>query len=57
MTKLVKTGDKIGVATQAQGYRVAVVPHPRFKGMWQFELKGEIWIASDYVFVEGSTIE
>ena len=57
MTKLIKSGENIGVAKQVQGYRVEVISHPTVKNMWQFEFCGEKWIASDYAFVEGSTIE
>ena len=57
MTKLIKTGENIGVAKQVQGYRVEVVPHPKNKGMWQFKTNEGTWIASDYAFVEGSTME
>ena len=57
MTKLIKSGENIGVAKQVQGYRVEVIPHTRFKGLWQFEFCGEKWIASDNAFVDGSTIE
>ena len=52
MKKIIKTGENIGVAKQVQGQIVEAVPHPRFKGMWQFQIGEEIWIASDYAFKE-----
>lgn len=53
MKKVIKTGDdKLGVAKQTQGHVVEAIPHPRFEGLWQFELFGEKWMASDYAFVE-----
>lgn len=51
MIKLIKSGKNIGVAEQVQGHRVEVIPHPTVKNMWQFEFRGEKWIASDYAFV------
>lgn len=55
MTRLIKSGENIGVAKQVQGYRVEVIPHPTVKNMWQFEFCGEKWIASDYAFVNEET--
>lgn len=52
MKKTIKSGKNIGVVVQNQGETVEVIPHPRFKGMWQFEWNGELWMASDYAFVE-----
>lgn len=52
MKRTTKTGKNIGVATKIQGQTVDVIPHPKYKGMWQFELDGEKWIASDYTFKE-----
>lgn len=57
MTKLIKSGDNIGVAKQVQGYRVHVEPHPVYKNTWKFEMFGHVWVASDYAFVEGSDKE
>lgn len=57
MTKLIKSGENIGVAKQVQGYRVEVIPHPKYKGLWQFKTNEGAWVASDYAFVEDSTIE
>lgn len=50
MKKTIKTGKNIGVAEQIQGLTVEVRPHPKFKGLWQFEVLGETWMASDYAF-------
>jgi len=52
MKKTVKNGmgKNIGVAKQVQGQVVKVIPHPKFKGLWQFKAFGEIWVASDYAF-------
>ena len=50
MKKTIKTGENIGVAKQVQGLTVEVVQHPKFKGLWQFRIGEEIWIASDYAF-------
>lgn len=52
MKKTIKTGNNIGIAKQTQGQSVEVIPHPAFKNLWQFELNGEKWIASDYAFEE-----
>lgn len=52
MKKTIKTGKNIGVAIQVQGQTVDVIPHPRYKNLWRFEFDGEIWVASDYAFVE-----
>ena len=52
MKRIIKTAKNIGVATKVQGQTVDVIPHPRYKGMWQFEFDGDKWIASDYAFVE-----
>ena len=52
ITRTVKSGKNIGIAEQVQGKTVDVKPHPRFKGMWLFEFKGETWIASDYAFID-----
>lgn len=59
MKKVIKNGmgKDIGVAKQVQGKVVEVIPHPKFKGLWQFKFRGEIWMASDYAFVNESTIE
>lgn len=50
--RTIKSGKNIGVAVQVQGQTVDVIPHPRLKGLWQFEFEGEKWMASDYAFVE-----
>lgn len=52
MKKAIKNGmgKDIGVAKQVQGQVVDVIPHPKFKGLWQFKAFGEIWMASDFVF-------
>lgn len=52
MLRTIKSGANIGVAVQVQGQTVEVIPHPRFKGLWQFEFNSEKWIASDYAFME-----
>ena len=55
MEKLVRTikiGKNIGIAEQVQGLTVEVLPHPKFIGLWKFEVNGETWMASDYAFVE-----
>ena len=52
MLKTIKSGKNIGIAEQVQGQTVYAIPHPRFKGLWQYEFKGEKWIASDYAFTE-----
>ena len=52
MKKIIKTGENIGVAKQVQGHIVDAVPHPKHKGMWQFIVGDETWIASDYAFKE-----
>lgn len=51
MTRIIKSGKNIGIAEQVQGKTADVKPHPRFKGMWLFEFKGETWIASDYAII------
>lgn len=52
MKKVIKNGmgKDIGIAKQVQGQIVEVILHPKFKGLWQFEAFGEIWMASDYAF-------
>lgn len=50
MKKVIKSGDKIGIAKQVQGYVVEAMPHPKYKGLWQFQMFGEVWVASDYAF-------
>ena len=54
MRKIIKNGmgKDIGVAKQVQG----AISHPKFKGLWQFNAFGEIWMASDYAFVDESTM-
>ena len=52
MKKTIKQGKNNGIAIQVQDQTVDVIPHPRFKGLWQFEFEGELWMASDYAFVE-----
>ena len=52
MKKTIKKGKNNGIAVQVQGQTVEVIPHPRFKGLCQFEFEGELWMASDYAFVE-----
>lgn len=53
MKKTIKTGgDKVGIAKQVQGFTVDVIPHPKYKGFWQFEFIGDTWVASDYAFTE-----
>lgn len=52
MKKVIKVGENIGVAKQVQGKVVEAIPHPRFKGLWQFEFCGEKWMASNYAFKE-----
>lgn len=54
MRKIIKNGMEkdIGVAKQVQGQVVEVIPHPRFKGLWQFKKFGKTWVASDYSFVD-----
>ena len=49
-------GKDIGVAKQVQGQVVEAISHPKFKGLWQFNAFGEIWMASDYAFVDESTM-
>lgn len=43
-------GIDVGIAKQVQGQIVEVIPHPKFKSLWQFEAFCEIWMASDYAF-------
>ena len=50
MLRTIKSGTNIGIAVQVQGQTVEVIPHSRFKGLWQFEFNGETWMASDYAF-------
>lgn len=52
MKKIIKNGmgKDIGIAKQVQGQVVEVIPHPKFKGLWQFKVFGETWVASDYAF-------
>ena len=50
--KIIKIGDNIGIAKQVHGKIVNVIPHPKFKGLWQFKFSGEKWVASDYAFKE-----
>ncbi len=52
MKKAIKNGMEkdIGVAKQVQGQVVEVTPHPKFKGLWQFKVFGENWMASNYAF-------
>lgn len=52
MKKVIKNGmgKDIGIAKQVQGQIVEVIPHPKFKGLWQFKIFGETWIASNYAF-------
>lgn len=50
MKKKIRSGKNIGIAEQVQGLTVDVMPHPVVKTMYQFEVKGEKWIASDYAF-------
>ncbi|MDE7252572.1 MAG: hypothetical protein K2O32_06480 [Acetatifactor sp.] len=52
MKKTIKNsmGNDIGVAKQVQGQVVEVIPHPKFKGLWQFKAFGEVWMESDYAF-------
>ncbi len=57
MRKIIKIGENIGVAKQVQGHIVEVVPHPKFKGMWQFQIGDEKWIASDYAFKETELVD
>ena len=60
MKKVIKSGKNIGVAQQVQGLEVDTIPHPKFNGLWQFQVdvktdKGiikETWMASDYAFKE-----
>ena len=52
MLRTIKSGANIGVAVQVQGQTVEVTQHPRFKGLWQFEYADELWMASNYAFVE-----
>lgn len=47
-----KYGDKCGIAKQVEGKVVEVIPHPKFKGLWQFEINGEKWMCSNYAFDE-----
>lgn len=59
MKKIIKNGmgKNIGIAKQIQGQVVEVIPHPKFKGLWQFKKFGDTWMASDYAFVDESSIE
>ena len=41
-----------GIAVQCRGQMVDAKPHPRFKGAWTFQLKGETWVGSDWGFEE-----
>ena len=41
MKKTIKQGKNNGIAIQVQDQTVDVIPHPRFKGLWQFEFEGE----------------
>ena len=41
-----------GIAVQCRGQMVDAKPHPRFKGSWTFQLKGETWVGSDWGFEE-----
>ena len=50
MIKSIKQGEHIGVAKQVQGAVVDVYPHPRFKDMYRFIHKGNIWTCSEYAF-------
>lgn len=52
MQKVIKNGigKDIGIAKQVQGQVVKVIPHPQFKGLWQFKKFGKTWIVSDYAF-------
>lgn len=50
MNKRIKKGNEIGVAIQVQGTIVKIYPHPRFKGMYRFFYKGDVWTCSDYAF-------
>lgn len=52
MLRTIKSGTNIGIAVQVQGQTVDAVPHPRFKGLWQFEFNGETWMSSNAAFVE-----
>ena len=50
MRVVIKAGNSIGIAKQVQGQIVDVVVHPKHKWLWQFEFRGEKWVASDYAF-------
>lgn len=53
MKKMIRTGgDKVGIAKQVQGLTVDATPHPKYKGLWQFEFMGETWVATNYSFKE-----
>lgn len=52
MQKTIKTGENIGIAQQVQGKVVDVHPHPRFKGLYQFEYMSDTWMCSNYAFKE-----
>lgn len=43
-------GEHCGVAKQIEDKTVDVIPHPKFKGLWQFKINDEIWMCSDYAF-------
>lgn len=47
-------GEKLGVAHQVEGQVVTAIKlpstHPVFPNMWEFEFRGEKWIASDWAF-------
>ena len=55
--KVLIKDDKTTIAKPVRGQIVDVIPHPKFKGLFQFEFTGEnikkeMWMYSKFAFEE-----